>query len=283
MARIYKQSAIYDCRIASMRNLWEPSREYMGKPVDKPNYLVTVLVRKTRQNWFEEPALAAFTQSCQELYTAALSHVPFQQVVWPIKDGDLPDPGRAQAEWRVGHWILNGSSTSPIEVFINQGGVPVPLRNRAGVKPGDYVSVTTSIAVKTNDPRGIKCYINKVIFMSEGEEIIIGNATSAAELMEAAKAQGLNVTGFGGGGAPQQGFGFAPTPGQNAGQTATGHSGTPGPGSSRNTRLSRPQPRCTTVACSWTARNWRAQISYWAVRTVTSGAHLPVTPVSRQS
>lgn len=229
MARIYKQSAIYDCLIASMRNLWDPSKEYMGKPVDKPNYLVTVVIKKTRQNWYEEPALSAFTQSCQELYAAALSHLPFQQVVWPIKDGDVPDPGRAQAEWRTGRWILNGSSTSPIEVFINQGGNLIPLRARQDVKPGDHVSVTTSIAVKANDPRGIKCYINKVAFMAPGEEIVIGSATSAAELMEAAKAQGLNVTGFGGGGAPQAGFGFAPTPVPGVVQTATGPFMTPNP------------------------------------------------------
>jgi hypothetical protein len=229
MARVYKQSAIYNSRIASMRNLWEPSKEYMGKAVEKPNYLVTIVIKKTRANWFEEPALAAFTLSCQELYSAAMSHLPFQQIQWPIKDGDVPDPGRAQAEWRTGHWILNGSSTSPIEVFIVQGGTPIPLKNRAGVKPGDYVAVTTSIAVKVGDARGVKCYINKVMFMGEGEEIVIGSATSATELMEAAKAQGLNVTGFGGGGAPQAGFGFAPTPVPAVVQTATGPFMTPNP------------------------------------------------------
>lgn len=207
MARVYKQSAIYDCRAASMRNLFEPSTEYQGKRMEKPNYLITVVIKKTRANWYEEPALASFASSCNELYTAALSHFPFQQVIWPIKDGDQPDIMGKTSEWRTGNWILNGSSTTPIEVFINQGGVPVPLRNRAGVKPGDYVSVTTSIAVKVGDPRGVKCYINKVIFMAEGEEIMIGSGTTSAnELMAAAKAQGLNVTGFGGGGAPQQGF-----------------------------------------------------------------------------
>ena len=220
--RIYKQSAVYDARIANMRNLWEPSTEYMGKPVDKPNYLVTVIIKKTRANWFEEPALAAFTTSCQELYAATLSHVPFPQVIWPIKDGDTSDLGKAPAEWRTGHWILNGSSTTPIDVSIVQGGVPVPLKNRAGVKPGDYVAVTTSIAVAANNPRGIKCYINKVMFMAEGEEIIIGNSVSSAELMAAAKAQGLNVSGFGGGGAPPMGFGFAP-------QTAAPVAGSTGP------------------------------------------------------
>lgn len=208
--RIYKQSAIYDARIASMRNLWEPSTEYMGKAVEKPNYLATIIIKKTRANWFEEPALTAFTQSCNELYTAALSHIPFPQIMWPIKDGDVNEVGRAQAEWRTGHWILNGSSTSPIDVSIVQNGVPVPLRNRVGVKPGDHVAVTTAIAVKANDPRGIKCYINKVMFTAEGEEIVIGNSISSTELMAAAKAQGLNVSGFGGGGAPSFGPGFTP-------------------------------------------------------------------------
>jgi Enterobacter phage Enc34, ssDNA-binding protein len=238
MSRIYKQSAIYDCRIFNLRNLWEPSTSYMGKAVEKPNYLVGILAKKTRANWYEEPALAGFAKSCKELYDAALSHIPFQQVIWPIKDGDVDELGRAVPEWRRGNWLLNGSSTTPIEVSINQGGVIVPLRNRVDVKPGDHVMVTTSIAIKTNDPRGIKTYINKVVFMGPGEEIVIGSSISTAELMAEAKAQGLNVTGFGGGapqegfgfggsGGPQQGFqqGFAPTQAPPAGQVATGQFG----------------------------------------------------------
>lgn len=229
MARIYKQAAIYDARIVGMRNLWEPSTQFMGKPVEKPNYLVSVIVKKTRANWFEEPVFANFVKACNELYTASLSHIPFQQVVWPVKDGDVPDVGKTQVDWRVGNWLLTGSSTSPIEVMINQGGVPVPLRNRAGVKPGDHVMVATAIAVNSNDARKIKVYINKVVFMAEGEEIVVGTGVSANELMEQAKAQGLNVTGYGGGGAPQQGFGpgFVPSTPSPAGfETATAPSGT---------------------------------------------------------
>jgi len=211
--RIYKAAAIYDARIAGMRNLWEPSREYMGKPVEKPNYLVTVIVKKTRAQWFEEPALANFTQACQSLYTEALAPVPYAQIAWPIRDGDVADPGKAPAEWRAGHWTLMGSSSSPIEVSIVQSGVITPLRNRVDVKSGDYVMVAAALAVNSNNPRAVKCYINKVVFTAPGDEIVIGTSVSAAELMEQAKAQGLNVTGFGGGGAPQQqGFGLAPNP-----------------------------------------------------------------------
>jgi hypothetical protein len=210
--RIYKAAAIYDCRIVGMRNLWEPSREYMGKPTEKPNYMAMVVVKKTRANWYEEPALANFSQACSELYNSALSQIPFQYVDWPIKDGDQVQPGRAQADWRMGHWVLTGSSSSPIEVSINQNGSLVPLRNQVDVKPGDYVMIGTALAVKMNDPRGVKCYLNKVVFMRPGEEIVVGTSVSATELMEQAKAQGMNVTGFGSG-APQQGFGFAPSGG----------------------------------------------------------------------
>jgi hypothetical protein len=226
MTRIYKKANIFNARIIGMRNLWEPSKEYMGRPVEKPNYLVSIVLPKTRANWFDEPLLAGFRQACQELYDAALSHIPFAQVVWPIIDGDIPNPGRAPAAWRQGHWLLNGSSSTPITVTIIQNGIPVPLMNRALVKSGDYVGVSTAIAVKTNDPRGIKVYINNVMFMAEGEEIVVGTSVSSANLMADALAQGLNVTGYGGSGAPQQGFmppsggGFAPPPVNPASQPA---------------------------------------------------------------
>ena len=39
-------------------------------------------------------------------------------------------------------------------------------------------------------------HANNVVFMNPGEEIAIGNGVTGAELMEQAKAQGLNVTGL---------------------------------------------------------------------------------------
>lgn len=228
--RVYKQATIFNARMLGMRNLWEPSREYLGKPTEKPNYLVTVIIPKTRANWFEEPVLGDYTKACQELYGEVMSHTPFPQIGWPVKDGDITDPGRAQAEWRKGMWVLTGSSTSPITVTINQNGVPVPLMNRAQVKPGDFVAVGISLAVNSNNPRAVKCYCNNVMFMAPGEEIAVGNSISAAELMEQAKAQGLNVTGYGGGGAPQQGFGGPPAQSPAAGFPGFGQAGTGGPG-----------------------------------------------------
>jgi len=139
MARIYKQAAIYDARIVGMRNLWEPSTKYMGKSGWKTELPRFCYREENSRHWSQEPVFANFVKACTELYAASLSHIPFPQVIWPVKDGDVPDVGKTQVDWRIGNWLLTGSSTSPIEVMINQGGVPVPLRNRAGVKPGDHV------------------------------------------------------------------------------------------------------------------------------------------------
>ncbi len=218
--RIYKQTTVFNGRATGMRNLWEPSTEYKGKKQDKPSYLFSFIVPKTRGHWSEEPLFAGFTQAAQELYQQAMSHIPFPQIVWPVKDGDVsPEVGKSPIEWARGHWFLSGSSSSPIDTNIVQAGVPIKIANRALVKPGDFVAVGIALAVNSNTPNAVKCYINSVLFMGPGEEIAVGNSISGAELMAQAKQQGLNVTGFGAGmpnggfGAPpQQGFtqGFAP-------------------------------------------------------------------------
>jgi hypothetical protein len=101
------------------------------------------------------------------------------------------------------------------------------LTNKVGVKSGDYVMAGVTAAVKQNDPRGVKLYLNAVVFSSPGEEIVFANSVSGAELMRMAEQQGLRPAGFSaspGGfvpqpfGAPQSGGftppagGFAPTP-----------------------------------------------------------------------
>jgi len=62
-------------------------------------------------------------------------------------------------------------------------------------------------AVKQNDPRGVKLYLNAVVFSSPGEEIVFANSVSGAELMRMAEQQGLRPAGF----SPSPG-GFAPPP-----------------------------------------------------------------------
>lgn len=234
--RVYIYTTIFGVPITGLKNLWEPSREYQGKPTQKPNYITSIIIPKTRAHWSEEPVLAGFTAGCQELYAKAMSHIPFAQVVWPVKDGDVPEPGKNPVDWMKGRWFLNGSSSSPIKVDIVQGGQPVPLVNRAGVKPGDIVTLSGALAVKQNDPRGVKFYANNVLFMGPGEEIAIGNGVTGAALMEQARAQGMNITGFqpggsgfGGGQVGQGGFappaqagGFAPQGAPQFAQPAPG-------------------------------------------------------------
>lgn len=210
--RIYKYATIFGVQITGLKNLWEPSTSYRGQPTQKPNYITSVIIPKRAAHWSQEPVMAGFTAACMELYQAAMSRIPFEQVVWPVKDGDLPpEAGKPPIEWTRGHWFLSASSSSPINVDLVQNGQPVKLTNRAQVKAGDYVTLSGALAVKTNDPRGVKFYGNNVLFMNPGEEIAIGNGVTGAQLMEQARAQGLNITGF----TPGHAGGFgAPSPAQ---------------------------------------------------------------------
>ncbi len=244
MARKYENVMVLNARATNIRNLWEPSREYLGKPTEKPNYLFGVIVKKTQGHWSQEPVLAQLTAAMMKVHAETMGQaVAYQAVNWPIKDGDIPEPGKTAAEWAKGHWMVTGSSGDIIKVEIVQGDKLVPLPNRALVKPGDFCMFGGAVAQKQNDARGIKLYINAVTFTGPGEEIAVGNSVSGAELMAQAKAQGLNPVGFapagGGFGAAPQGFpGAATAPGfaqpqqhQTAPQPAPGaFPGAPQPG-----------------------------------------------------
>jgi hypothetical protein len=152
----------------------------------------------------------------------------------------MPSPEGKSSEFAKGHWLFSASSGNPPNVEIVQaGGVLTKLTNKVGVKSGDYVMAGVTAAVKQNDPRGVKLYLNAVVFSSPGEEIVFANSVSGAELMRMAEQQGLRPAGFsaspggfapasGGfplGGAPARGGftppagGFAPTPNAPALQT----------------------------------------------------------------
>jgi hypothetical protein len=210
--RQYEAATVFNARIADMRHLWDPSREYKGQPTQKPNYFAMFLVKKTVAQWFQEPALAGIAAACGKIYQTN-PHV----LVWPVIDGDMPSPEGKSSEFAKGHWLFSGSSGNPPNVEIVQaGGVLTKLTNKVGVKSGDYVMAGVTAAVKQNDPRGVKLYLNAVVFSSPGEEIVFANSVSGAELMRMAEQQGLRPAGFSaspGGfvpqpfGAPQQQFG----------------------------------------------------------------------------
>lgn len=219
--RQYESATVFNARVVDMRHLWTPSTEYQGK-LGKPNWFASFIVPKTQAQWFGEPALAGIAAACGKLYQNN-PHV----LVWPVTDGDMPTVDGKQSEWAKGHWIFSGSTgNQPNVELVQAGGSLVKLANKTGVKSGDYCMAGVTAAVKQNDPRGVKLYLNAVVFSGPGEEIVFANSVSGAELMRMAQQQGLQVAGFAGapgfgGGAPGgfpgagQPFGGAPgfTPG----------------------------------------------------------------------
>lgn len=241
--RQYESATLFNVRCVDMRHLWEPSREYMGKPTEKPNYFGSWIVPKTQAHWSTEPVFAGVMQAFQKLLGGQLQN--FAQnpnaVIWPIADGDMPSPTGKTSEFAKGHWLLSASTGNPPSIELVQTGAPAPvkLHGRVGVKPGDFCMLGVTAAVKQNQPNGVKFYLNACVFTHPGEEIVFANSVSGAELMRQAQAQGLQVAGFGsapggfGGGAPAPGgFGGQPggfTPGAAPGAQTGGFAGSTAP------------------------------------------------------
>lgn len=234
--RQYESAMVFGARIVIMNHLWTPSDVYKGKKQEKPSWFAGFIVPKTQAQWHAEPMLAGIAQACGKIWD-----VNKAIVTWPIADGDLPNPENGKhSEWAKGHWLFNASTnTNPPNVELTQAnGTLVKLTSRMGVKSGDYVMVGVTAAVKQNDARAVKLFLNAVVFSQPGEEIAIGNSVSGAEMMAKAAEQGLRPAGFGasGGGfagpgpgfTPGSGGGFAPPHGGAAfGGSASG----PAPGS----------------------------------------------------
>lgn len=230
--RQYETTQIFNARVVDMRHLWSPSLEYMGKPSQKPNYFAMFIVPKTVAHWSQEPVFASVMGAFGKLLgnqLQAFAQNPMS-VIWPIVDGDVPSPAGKSSEFAKGHWLFSASTNSPPNVEICQaGGALVKLQNKVGVKSGDYVMAGVTAAVKQNDPRGVKLYLNAVVFTAPGEEIVFANSVSGAELMRMAEQQGLRPAGF----SPSPGgFGGAPAGGGFPGGGAPGGFAPPqgGPG-----------------------------------------------------
>lgn len=232
----YEAATVFNARIVDMRHLWEPSREYQGKPLEKPNYFAKFIVPKTQAQWHMEPALAGITAACGKLYQTN-PHV----ITWPVVDGDMPSPQGKTSEFAKGHWLFSASTSNPPNIEIVQaGGVLTKLTQKVGVKSGDYVMAGVTAAVKQNDARGVKLYLNAVVFSGPGEEIVFANSVSGAELMRMAEQQGLRPAGFSGSpggfqpgqsagpfGQPNQQPGFVPPQGNHAPFGAPGQNAPP--------------------------------------------------------
>jgi len=202
--RQYEPFTLFNVRIVDMRNLWTPSDTFNGQKQQKASYFAGFIVQKTQPQWHLEPALTGLTQALGKIY----ANNP-QIIDWRIADGDVPNAKGQSSEFAKGHWLFNGSSDRPIKVELAQApsGALVELKNKVGVKSGDYCMIGGSVAVSLQNSRAAKIYLNAVVFSSPGEEIVFANSVSGAELMRMAEQQGLRPTGF----SPSPG-GFAPQP-----------------------------------------------------------------------
>ena len=206
--RHYEATTAFNVRIVDMRHLWVPSTEYKGKKQDMASYFASFITPKTRAAWHEEPVLAGISAACGKLYQASPGLIN-----WPITDGDLPNAEGKQSEWAKGHWMFSASTyNNPPNVEIVQaGGALAKLTAKIGVKSGDYCMVGVTASPKADSSRGVKLFLNAVVFTGPGEEIVFANSVSGAELMAAAQAQGLQVSGFSD--APSQDTLFGGNPG----------------------------------------------------------------------
>ena len=193
--RQYEAATVFNARIADMRHLWTPSTAYKGQPTQKPNYFAMFLVKKTVAQWFQEPALAGIAAACGKIYQTN-PHI----LAWPVVDGDMPSPEGKSSEFAKGHWLFLGVQRQSAECRDRSSwhGVITKLTSKVGVKSEPITSYQPALrrAVKQNDPRGVKLYLNAVVFSSPGEEIVFANSVSGAELMRMAEQQGLRPAGF---------------------------------------------------------------------------------------
>lgn len=228
-ARIYVPFMLFNMRAVNLQHLWTPSNEYMGKPTQKPNFFATCILDRTQQDWWNEPALAPAVAAYTELVQK--SGMQWGQIAtWPIKDGNMPaEPGKPPADWAKNRWIISGSSSNAIKVeIVRPSGSVELLPAKVGVKPGDYVALGLSAAIKQNDARGVKNYMNAMTFMAAcpaDQEISVGQSVTGTEMMAHAQRQGLQVQGFApstGGYAPQQQFQPQGAPGGFPGQPQPG-------------------------------------------------------------
>lgn len=238
---LFNQCLVYTNR------LWEPeTKDLKGNPMETPQYSATIIVPKTKAGWHEEPALQQLGAAMFQVYQQQMAPGGIQQqyVDWGVKDGDRPNTKGKIPEWGKGHWVVRAGTGYKPEVsgVVDGREVEFPSQAIGGRKfyeDGDYAALAIGVTVSGANPSKIKLYCNSVLFTGKGKKISTGGGgVSAAEMMAAARAQGVNVTGISGaaqfGGASfgqqgqQQGGGAAAAGpgGFNPGGGAAG----PGPG-----------------------------------------------------
>jgi hypothetical protein len=208
--------------------LFDPeTKDFAGKPLDKPSFSLNIRYPKTQPNWYDEPLLKPLADACKVVMTRDMPNTPFNYVEFPIKDGDRPNKQGKVPDWAKGHWYVRASSTfaPKVEQIVNGAQSELPSLQLGGKKlwnDGDFVCVALSIGKRLNDNVGIRCYLNSVLFTGKGAEISTGGAgVDWSAAMQLAHEQGISIeksagdagNGFPGGGFPGAGGAPAGFPG----------------------------------------------------------------------
>lgn len=240
MAREVVNIMLFNQRLVYTNRLWEPeTKDLQGNPMETPQFSATIIVPKTKANWSEEPSLKPLVDAMGQVYQTQMAGIQAQYVEWGVKDGDRPNTKGKTPDWGKGHWVIRaGTGFKPTVAGVIDGReVELPSQSIGGRKffgDGDYSILALGVTVSSTNASRIKLYLSSVLFTGKGEAIATsGGGVSASEMMAAARAQGVNVTGIAGGvqgGAPAGGFGGgAPAPMQGGMPSFTPPGGAPAP------------------------------------------------------
>jgi Protein of unknown function (DUF2815) len=204
---------LYNAQALFIDRLFDPeTKDFAGKPLDKPSYSVLMRFPKTMPNWYDEPQLQAFRETCRKVMDRDLAGVPFQYVEFPIKDGDKPNKQGKTPDWAVGHWTIRASTTFIPLVEQMVDGVQTQIASftmggRKLWKNGDFCCVEVNMGKRLNDNVGIRCYLKGVIFTCPGAEVSVGGGAPPdwKNAFAQADAQGIKIK-TGGGFNPGDGF-----------------------------------------------------------------------------
>ena len=184
--------AIYDIRLAYIRRLWEPeTKDFSGRPLDRPRYSVVGFIPKTKEKWTDEPIFESVRAASAQIYRNEFRGTPADQLIWPVKDGDVPNTKGVVAEWLKDCWRVTADTTSGdyLTVQFDQGDgklihlTEAKLGGRVVVKDGDYGTLFVGLTKSAGREPGIKTYLNGVVFTRNGEPLKLGGARQNTEAM----------------------------------------------------------------------------------------------------
>ena len=202
MAKFNARCRLFNVRLVSIRSLWTPETMFRREKLQTPQYKVTIIVKKSHANWYEEPEFAPIIDACKQVHAAEMAHINPQALKWPVRDGDALNSEGKVVEWSKGFWTVILSSNSAPEVGCFVDGVPLPLpspdiNGRRLWEDGDRAIVDISVTKNANNPVAFKLYVNSVAFNAKDERISVGvPRASLSEMAADAQARGISVVGI---------------------------------------------------------------------------------------